>query len=158
MEIRFRFTSGHEASYESWAKGYRPIIDGNDVTWEECASIDTTYDGFREYLNTVFMYAGSYSLGRDMPAREHFDNIEIGDVFIQGGFPGHAVIVVDMAEDSRTRRKLLLLAQSYMPAQELHILKNFENEDLSPWYELPIDGFLATPEWTFRDYTVRFFQ
>lgn len=157
MEIRFRFTSGHEASYESWTKGHRPSIDGNDVTWEECGSMDTTYDGFRDYLNTVFMYAGSYSLRRDMPAREHLYDIEIGDVFIQGGFPGHVVIVLDMVEKIQTREKLILLAQSYMPAQELHILKNFKNKELSPWYELPIDGLLITPEWTFHDVSVRFF-
>ena len=28
-------------------------------------------------------------------------NMKIGDVFIQGGFPGHAVIVVDMVEDKK---------------------------------------------------------
>ena len=42
-----------------------------------------------------------------------------------------------------------MLAQSYMPAQDIHIVKNFENVSISPWYELPVKGFLLTPEWTF---------
>ena len=45
--------------------------------------------------------------------------MQIGDVLIQGGSPGHAVIVVDMAENPATGEKLYLLAQSYMPAQDI---------------------------------------
>ena len=46
-------------------------------------------------------------------------SMQIGDVLIQGGSPGHAVIVVDMAENPATGEKLYLLAQSYMPAQDI---------------------------------------
>ena len=74
--------------------------------------------------------------------------IEIGDVFIRGGSPGHAIIVVDMAVNS-VGKKIFLLAQSYIPAQDIHVLKNLENSSLSPWYELPTDNFLQTPEWKF---------
>ncbi len=35
-----------------------------------------------------------------------------------------------------TRKKVYLLAQSYMPAQQIHILVNPANSLLSPWYEL----------------------
>jgi len=50
--------------------------------------------------------------------------------------PGHAVIVVDMAEDAKGQRAFLL-AQSYMPAQDIHILKNPMDADLSPWCRVP---------------------
>ena len=36
----------------------------------------------------------------------------IGDVFIEGGFPEHAVIVVDMAINEKTGKKLFLLARA----------------------------------------------
>lgn len=75
--------------------------------------------------------------------------MEIGDVFIQGGFPGHAVTVVDMAENPKTGEKLFLLSQSYMPAQDMHILKNPGEPSLNPWYSLNFGEELATPEWTF---------
>ena len=53
--------------------------------------------------------------------------MQIGDVFIKGGFPGHAVVVLDMAENDRTGQRVFLLAQSYMPAQDIHIMKNPTN-------------------------------
>ncbi|MCB1180221.1 MAG: hypothetical protein KDK36_21765, partial [Leptospiraceae bacterium] len=40
--------------------------------------------------------------------------------------------------------------QSYMPAQEIHILRNFTNPTISPWYEFP-SSTIRTPEWDFND-------
>jgi Domain of unknown function (4846) len=74
--------------------------------------------------------------------------IQIGDVFIQGGFPGHAVTVVDLAKKVGSNKKIFLLAQSYMPAQDIHVLKS--DGKLNPWYELPGNNVLETPEWTFK--------
>ena len=42
-----------------------------------------------------------------------------------------------------------MMAQSYMPAQDIHVLKNFNNKNNSPWYSIAFDGNLKTPEWTF---------
>ena len=79
------------------------------------------------------------------------DDIQIGDVFIQKGNPyGHAIIVIDMAKNKKKGNKIFMLAQSYMPAQEIHILKNLNNSDLSPWYDTDFVDELLTPEWTFR--------
>jgi hypothetical protein len=46
--------------------------------------------------------------------------------------------------------KVFLLAQSYMPAQEIQILKNSTNSELSPWFSADFVGKLITPEWTFE--------
>ncbi len=78
------------------------------------------------------------------------DKMKIGDVFIQGGSPGHAVIVVDLAVNPRTKEKIFLIAQSYMPAQEIQILKNPNDNRISPWYSVRFGEILETPEWTFR--------
>jgi len=43
----------------------------------------------------------------------NIEEINIGDVFIVGGSPGHAVIVVDMAQNDNNE-KIFLLAQSYI--------------------------------------------
>ena len=80
--------------------------------------------------------------------------MRIGDVFIKGGFPGHAVIVADLVENKLTKAKRFLLIQSYMPAQDMHVLKNPANGDASPWYAVPA-GDLVTPEWTFRPGSLR---
>ena len=68
---------------------------------------------------------------------------------VEGGFPGHAVLVVDMARDPVSGGRVFLLAQSYMPAQDLHILRNPNNARLDPWYALGSGLELTTPEWRF---------
>jgi hypothetical protein len=148
--IHFNFTSGHRADYTRWVEGYRPVIESNHVTWVKSSRRDASYKAFRSYLDTVFTYAGSYSLSRDLLRVGDLSEMKIGDVFVQGGLPGHAVIVVDMAVHSKNGKKLFLLAQSYMPAQEVHVLRNPANAELDPWYELDFGESLLTPEWTFR--------
>jgi hypothetical protein len=121
-------------------------VSGNKVTWERRAAADDGYSSFREYLDTVFMYAGTASLERELTPVADPASVEIGDVFIEGGFPGHAVLVVDVAEDEAGARAFLL-AQSYMPAQDIHVLHSFE--DIDPWYRARSGGVLRTPEWDF---------
>ena len=147
--IHFNFTSGDKADFTEWTEGYRPVVNGNRVTWIKSGVEEHSYENFKKYLERVFIYAGSYSLSRELQGIQDVNEMKIGDVFIQGGFPGHAVIVVDMAVNEGTGKKLFLLAQSYMPAQDIHILKNPANSRLSPWYELDFGEALNTPEWTF---------
>ena len=155
--IHFNFTSGDKASFTSWLSGYRPIVKGNRVTWAKQANKDISYSNFRKYLRTVFVYAGSHSLSRELQVRKDASHMQIGDVFIKGGFPGHAVVVLDMAENDRTGQRVFLLAQSYMPAQDIHIMKNPTNASLSPWYKIPLDDTLRTPEWIFEKFDLKCF-
>ena len=85
-------------------------------------------------------------------------SMQIGDVLIQGGSPGHAVIVVDMAENPATGEKLYLLAQSYMPAQDIQVLVNLKERDKSPWYTLKGEGSILTPEWGFTSADLKRFK
>lgn len=146
--IHFNFTNGFRADYEKWAQGYRISVQGDTVNWVKRAAPSTAYDSFRDYLNLVFAYAGSASLARELQPADLAD-MQIGDVFIQGGHPGHCVIVVDMAENKETGERLFLIAQSYMPAQDIHLLSNPGDRDLSPWYTVDFGEVLTTPEWSF---------
>lgn len=114
----------------------------------------TDHAGLRKYMDLVFAYAGTYSLERELKPVDTA-NIAIGDVFIKGGFPGHAVLVVDMAENVATGEKRFLLLQSYMPAQDMHVLKNPASSDGSPWYATPVGDQLVTPEWVFKRTALR---
>lgn len=105
------------------------------------------YAGLRKYMTLVFAYAGTYSLARELKPVSP-SAIAIGDIFIKGGFPGHAVLVADLVEHPETKERRFLLLQSYMPAQEVHVLKN--PTDGSPWYPAAFAWPLATPEWTFE--------
>ena len=43
-------------------------------------------------MQWIFMYAGTLSLSKEMQPIS-INNMQIGDVFIQGGSPGHAMII-----------------------------------------------------------------
>ncbi|HHW47513.1 MAG TPA: DUF4846 domain-containing protein [Clostridiaceae bacterium] len=155
-KIHFNFTNGFNAEYTKWRQGHRIKVEGNKVYWVKEAEASNDYDSFRKYLNMVFAYAGTLSLSKEMK-KVPLENMAIGDVFIEGGSPGHCVIVIDMAENVETGEKLFILAQSYMPAQDIHILKNPANGDGNPWYTVNFGEVLKTPEWEFtRDQLMRF--
>ncbi len=162
-KIAFNYTSGDAAIYQKWAKGYRPSIKGSKVNWSLRAKANASYSSFLKYMENVFMYAGSASLSKELKPKK-IQDIEIGDVFIQGGFPGHAVLVVDVAMNRQTNKKIFLVAQSYMPAQDIHILKNFNtgsnNDKLNPWYEVPPNNTdkILTPQWTFEQSDLKSFN
>jgi hypothetical protein len=147
--ISFNFTSGQACTYRKWSEGYRPIIDGNDVQFVKKESPDSSYAEFNNYMNIIFNYCGTYSLSQELKSRQ-VEDLQIGDVFIYGGFPGHAVIVMDLAVHKETGKSIFLLAQGYMPAQDLHLLKNFNNDALSPWFSASFVNQLNTPEWVFQ--------
>jgi Domain of unknown function (4846) len=103
---------------------------------------------FDLYLQKVFGMCGTASLAKQLTLQPDFTKIEIGDVIIKGGFPGHAVIVMDVAENS-VGEKMYLLAQSYMPAQDIHLLNNPMEFANSPWYAISKNEWIVTPEYVF---------
>ena len=156
-EIYFNFTNGHKVEYSEWMKGKRVKVIGNSSKWIQKEHPSNTYQDFWNYMELIFTYAGTASLEKELTSTS-IDKMNIGDVFIKGGFPGHAVIVVDMSKHTVTGKTIFLLAQSYMPAQELQILENPSNEKQSPWYQLKKGQKLITPEWTFESGSLKSFD
>ena len=109
---------------------------------------------FDAYLETVFSYCGTLSLERSLQKRYSISEMEIGDVFIKGGSPGHAMIVIDVAVNAEGK-KVYLLAQGYMPAQEIHVVNNPKNDKISPWYLAENELDINSPEWTFKPSQLR---
>ena len=144
-DIAFDLTNGFNMKYSEWKKGKRLNTACNG--WTTGGAASETHDDFMNYMKKIFTYAGTLSLSNELQTK-NIANLEAGDVFIKGGSPGHAVIVVDVAEGSGG--KLFLLAQSYMPAQDIEILKNPNNAGMSPWFKASEMGLLETPEWDFQ--------
>lgn len=148
-DIHFNFTNGFRVDYSEYIKGKRIVVQGNKTYWKQSAAPSNTANDFNRYKEQIYMYAGTLSLSKELiPVK--IENMQIGDVFIQGGSPGHAVIVVDMVENDQGE-KMFMLAQSYMPAQEIQILENPNSPGISPWYRLNGWVDLYTPEWNFID-------
>ena len=117
----------------------------------EGANVQQLYGRFMEF---VFSYCGTYSLSKQTNPVNDSRSIQPGDLFVYGGFPGHAVTVMAVARNE-DGEKIFLLSQGYMPAQDIHILKNSVNSDLSPWYTADEMFPLNTPEWEFKAGSLR---
>lgn len=156
--IHFNFSNGFKVDYDMYANGNRLQETKGIFSWKKTTKQDYSHDTFLKYLDLVFVYAGSYSLSKELSFVSPISLIQPGDVFIEGGFPGHAVIVVDVAV-SKEGKKIALLAQSYMPAQDIHVLVNSTNSVLSPWFEITAEeSDLFTPEWIFKKKNLKRFK
>jgi hypothetical protein len=118
-------------------------VKGNKVVWATTAKPSDSRATFRAYLDMVFNYASTLSLAARTRKIESKDVVP-GDFFILPGGPGHCVLVLDMATDASGKR-VVLLGQGFMPAQDFQVLASQEN-DRSPWFALAGDG-VDTPFW-----------
>lgn len=175
-QIHFNFTNGFRCDYSKWAEGYRIKTTGNHTEWIKTDSTDYSYPTFRQYLLKVFEYAGTASLYNELEMVTDPEDFGIGTIIINPGFPGHAVIVVDMIENINHPRspygRAVMLAQSYMPAQEIEILQgtgegvDLGAEDKKYWTmeevgDKPINrngGCLHTPEYNFYNKKLKKFK
>lgn len=136
-EIAFRFTSGDLSSWSRWAAGDRPVIRGNKVSWARTAAPDSSRENLDRWMASLFTYAGTRSLAREGVAAT---GVLPGDFLVTGGSPGHAVVVLDVAQGSEGQTAVLV-GEGYMPAQDLHLLRG----PLDGWY--PVGEALAVPTW-----------
>jgi hypothetical protein len=153
--IHFKATDGTELSFGRWLQGERYKLNhGRLLPYEARKSLDNKRVQLGEFLEVVFTYCGTYSLSKETNPVYELREIQIGDMFIKTGSPGHAVIVVDVAVNYKGE-KVFMLTQGYMPAQDIHIIKNPMDDELSPWYRVTADSLLVTPEWVFASHQLR---
>lgn len=100
---------------------------------------------FERYMRNVYGVASTFSLSRELERRQLKD-LQPGDVFVYAATDrpgnhkyGHAVMVVDVAQD-RHGRKVFLLAEGNTPARDIHVMRNFKNPFRSPWFMLDEDS------------------
>jgi len=153
--IRFHFVSGFLCDYASYMQGKRVKIDGSRVNWVQSGTAEDSDRVFNDYMRIVSAYSSTLSMeGESAPA--DIKDLQIGDVFLYGGSPGHVAMVADVCE--KDGRKAFLLAQGYMPAQEFHIIKNPRHAD-DPWYyEEEVQYPFETQAYTFPEGSFRRMQ
>ncbi len=144
--ISFNFVSGFKCDYLHYADGYRYQND----KWVLKAKKDYSYPAFMRYMNLVFAYAGTLSLDKELHKVANPDELKTGDIFIHGGSPGHCFIVMDVVENSK-HQKQFLLAQSFMPAQNIQVLQYG-----SPWFSLDKPANIPYGELINKIYLKRF--
>jgi hypothetical protein len=149
-EIAFHFTSGDRSAWEDWVDGERFDISGSEVERRQGSPREPTRGVFREYLQHLFTYAGTMSLNHDARRLQPDEPTRPGDFFLQPGSPGHVVLVLDVAESDDGRR-VALVGQGFIPAQEFHVVRDRGGATVDGlWFELPRESgeTLDTPSWS----------
>lgn len=148
--IQFLSTSMQQLRYTDWCRGTRYQLKRNRLQPYD-AGLKSTYTkrSLLQWLDFVFTYAGSYSLQKQLRPLRAGSVVLPGDVIVEGGFPGHAMMVMDIVSNERGEQKMML-AQSYMPAQDMHIVRNIQAPKTSPWYAIQHAQPLNTPDWHFQ--------
>jgi hypothetical protein len=140
----FVWNGSRRFGYAEWRRGIRPVkVDGR---WAFAARAGPLrgYDSFRRYLQYMFLWTGTQHQVSEPRVRDP-RRVEPGDFLVQGGSPGHLVIVLDLARAIRSNRIVALIGQGFMPAQDLHVLRSKTG---SAWFELDFDRPLVeTPLW-----------
>lgn len=157
-QAAYHFTSGDRSSWRDWRAGERFRVSGSRVERIRGAKRPATRAAWRGWLDHLFRYAGTRSLRRDAdPVGDRA--FEAGDVLVQPGGPGHAVMLLDIAAHPDGRRAALI-GQGFMPAEDLHVLFMPTALD-GHWFVLPADdaGRVLTPSWPqpfAREHAIRF--
>jgi hypothetical protein len=124
------------------------ITQNQDTLALNAISKEPTYKQFRRYLDALAALNSPLSFSESLNFI-NLNELAIGDVFVQPADPGHAAIIVDLAENE-ARQQVFLLAQAFTPAQDIHIIKNFDNAQIfQTWYPTNFGTTLYTPEWEF---------
>jgi len=107
-----------------------------------------SHDCLLQFMEKVFINCGTYTVD-EMTKPTALTGVQGGDVFVKAGAPGHAMVVVDVAQNA-AGDKIYLLAQGFMPAQDMHIVINPASSALSPWFSASANTSIVTPGWAFN--------
>lgn len=141
-EIAFHATSGDRLSWVEWRSGIRPRLAGNRLRFSRRAQPDSSRASFDAFLGWVFSYCGTLSLATEGHAVRVRD-AAIGDFFVHGARPGHAVMIADLARN-RAGHEVALLIEGYMPAQSVYVMASDRG---AAWFRLDPGKPLHVPRW-----------
>ena len=113
LAVSFQSTSGDPMPWARYRDGETPYLVGDEVRWEAGGS-----GSWEDYLVKVFNWAGTVSL-QERETELVRGSPQPGDLLVQGGFPGHAVVLLDVAVEGE--RSWVLVGESFMPAQDFHV-------------------------------------
>jgi hypothetical protein len=137
-QIAFPLPDGLQLSWMDWQKGFRPQFKGLHFLLIKGGVPDTSAQNFQTYLNTIYELSGSQTFYHFYPAVP-LQNMRIGDFITRGQRRGHAVLIVDMANNAGGEIRIMV-GQGDTPACPLYLLKN---KNGSPWFR--VDSTRAFP-------------
>ena len=141
QDIAFFLPGGFLLKWTDWMKGFRPVFKGINVNLHQTKVPDSSRLSFEKYLWEIFYHSYTQTAYVAYP-KVNPQNIQIGDFVVKKGTRGHAVLIVDMAED-QSGKKIALIGQGDKPARQFYLL-NYKKDQ--PWFPLnPKDEHLPLP-------------
>ncbi len=143
--LAYHFTSGDRSSFVEHVAGRRLAVEGPKVVKIEAAPIPRDRAALHDWLEQVFMYAGTRSLALDSEAVPLEQPIAPGDMLLRPGSPGHVIMILDVAIRPGGDA-IALIGEGSMPAQELHVLPG---PLAGAWFPFPAgeDAAVDVPGW-----------
>jgi hypothetical protein len=142
LSIRFSIRNGKLIPYDKWAQGMNIVVDG-EAHWTKTPSDPHRYLTFRHYLDFIFRYSDWNTLRRDLQPVAPAD-LQPGDVLLRDNC---AAMVLDMAIQTQTGEKIVLLVGGGTPAQSIHVLKNtIDGAAAGAWFKIGANGDIATSD------------
>lgn len=119
-DIIFPLPGGTWLGFADWQKGLRPEFKGIEVDMGLSAPPDSSIESLNKFLETIFYHSHTqqfYFLYEPVTLSQ----ILPGDFIVKKGVRGHAVLIVDMAQNQNDQ-KVVLIGQGDTPASEFIIL------------------------------------
>jgi len=138
-KISFTFLSGFVFEFTKWADGQRVEVDGNKVKWVDGGEPSDDHDALIAYLKTLFIYSNASAIKSDV--QDSADSSP-GKIFLD---TGNGALIIDAAQGA-DGDILVMLCQGGTPVQDIFILKNALEPAISPWFRIPQNGQIITPD------------
>ncbi len=129
-ELNLPLPGGYQIDWKSWKQGFRPFFSGIDVTIKRSKNPDSSKQNYDKYLRTVFSESHTqqfYYAYKTIDRRK----VRIGDFIVKKGVEGHAVMIVDLAQNDKDEL-IALIGQGDTPACEFYLLNYRKNNPCFP--------------------------
>jgi hypothetical protein len=123
---------GQFIKWKDWENGFRPKFKGINFDLIKSEKYNPTKDNYDRFLNLVFAETHTQQFYYAYPAIDK-KNVQGGDFIVKKGIKGHAVMIVDIAQNS-DGNMIALIGQGDTPACEFYLL-NYKKDN--PW--IPLD-------------------
>ena len=128
--IRFPLPGGYWLDWDQWKEGWRPEFRGIQMKMQRIAKQDSSKESFASFLNTVFVESHTQQFYHAYKSIERY-NINIGDFIVKKGSRGHAVMIMDLAENNNGDM-VALIGHGDTPACQFYLLKYRKQESWFP--------------------------
>ncbi len=141
-DISFHFMSGFNFAFSKWSEGYSIKVSGSKVDWVKSGEPDSSHEALEKYLSNLYVYTNATAILSDLQSASEPSP---GDVFVEDG----GVMIADLAENSASGETIVMLCKGGGSAQNLYIVGNTREPEISPWFPVSDGGVVYTGSGSF---------